>query len=45
MILDPFDKSYNPAKSVKIGSHLESLYFAAFEKELSNLINEWKFSA
>jgi len=38
MIVDPFDKSYNPAKILKRGSPLEKDYFMAFAKKLTKIL-------
>ncbi len=44
MIIDPFDKSYNPAKAVHRGSDLEKKYFQAFGDTLISLIKDGDLS-
>ena len=43
MIIDPFDKTYNPAKSVKIGTQMEKNYFNSFWKTFGDLMSEQSF--
>ena len=40
MILDTFDRSYNPAKALVINSIKEREYFNAFESTLKNLLEK-----
>lgn len=36
-IIEPFDKTYTPGRSVKIGTFLADSYFSSFEKTLNQM--------
>ena len=38
MIVDPFDKTYNPARQVEIGTDTEKFYLKAFRKQFEDLV-------
>lgn len=39
MIVDPFDKTYNPARQIESNTVAESQYFMAFKNMLLTLVN------
>eukprot|EP00347_Sterkiella_histriomuscorum_P017131 403350549 len=43
MIVDPFDKSYNPAKASRIGCDLEKNFFKKLNETFDDLMNDQKF--
>jgi hypothetical protein len=43
LIEDPFDKTYNPGRAVKIGDKLEGEYDNMFQNALENLIKTGAF--
>ena len=45
MIVDPFDKTYNPAKSLKRKSDLEGRYLEYFWKTLHSMIMSARITA
>ena len=40
MILDPFDRSYNPSKSIRLDGLMEKKYLACFGKTLLKILDE-----